>query len=191
MAAVHTQSIEVTGPIWAVEILFSTRLNQMRTAHGQIRFSAANHSLSMPDELGSAGIVIPAFFPELSAHVHSVELAAAGSTTTGRIATTQNVSPNQRIATGALFDLPDDLNEAYSLQSFQTEVGSLFSPRRKQIRWRRRTHRHRDRLRSSDPADINSSFNQSLQLPPFLDKEDYSGVSNFPMPTGTIRPVDG
>lgn len=190
ITAVHTQSIEVTGPVWAVENLFSTRLNQMRTAHGQIRFSAANHNLSMPDELASAGVVIPAFFPELSAHVHSVKLAAAGSTTTGRIATTQNASPNQRIATGALFYLPDDLNEAYSLPSFQTEVGSLFSPKKKQIAG---VGAHIGIVISSviDPADINSSFNQSLQLPPFLDIQDYSAVSNLPVPTVTIRPVDG
>jgi subtilase family serine protease len=189
ITAIHTQSIEVTGPVALVENLFSTRLNQMRTVRGQTRFSAANHKLSMPNELASAGVVIPAFFPELSAHVHSVKLAA-GSAAAGRLTTTSNASPNQRIATGALFYLPDDLNEAYSLPSFQTEAGSLLSPKKKQIAG---VGAHIGIVISSviDPADINSSFNQSLQLPPFLDIQDYSAVSNLPVPTVTIRPVDG
>src|SRR5580698_7650566 len=189
ITASHTQSIEVTGPVALVENLFSTRLNQMRTVRGQTRFSAANHKLSMPNELASAGVVIPAFFPELSAHVHSVKLAA-GSAAAGRLTTTSNASPNQRIATGALFYLPDDLNEAYSLPSFQTEAGSLLSPKKKQIAG---VGAHIGIVISSviDPADINSSFNQSLQLPPFLDIQDYSAVSNLPVPSVTIRPVDG
>ena len=189
ITAIHTQSIEVTGPVALVENLFSTRLNQMRTVRGQTRFSAANHKLSMPNELASAGVVIPAFFPELSAHVHSVKLAA-GSAAAGRLTTTSNASPNQRIATGALFYLPDDLNEAYSLPSFQTEAGSLLSPKKKQIAG---VGAHIGIVISSviDPADINSSFNQSLQLPPFLDIQDYSAVSNLPVPSVTIRPVDG
>lgn len=189
ITAVHTQSIEVTGPVALVENLFSTRLNQMRTKRGQIRFSAANHQLSMPNELASVGVVIPAFFPELSAHVHSVKLAA-GSSAAGRIAPTSNASPNQRIATAASLYLPDDLNEAYSLPSFQTEVGSFFSPKKKQIAG---VGAHIGIVISSviDPADINSSFNQSLQLPPFLDIQDYSAVSNLPVPSVTIRPVDG
>jgi subtilase family serine protease len=189
ITAVHTQSIEVTGPVALVENLFSTRLNQMRTREGQIRFSAANHKLSMPNELASAGVVIPAFFPELSAHVHSAKLAA-GSSAAGRIAPIGNASPNQRIATAASLYLPDDLNEAYSLPSFQTEVGSFFSPKKKQIAG---VGAHIGIVISSviDPADINSSFNQSLQLPPFLDIQDYSAVSNLPVPSVTIRPVDG
>lgn len=189
ITAVHTQSIEVTGPVALVEDLFSTRLNQMRTGRGQIKFSAANHKLSMPNELASAGVVIPAFFPELSAHVHSVKLAG-DSSAAGTITTASNASPNQRIATAANLYLPDDLNEAYSLPSFQTEVGSLFSPKKKQIAG---VGAHIGIVISSviDPADINSSFNQSLQLPPFLDIQDYSAVSNLPVPTVTIRPVDG
>ena len=190
VTAVHTQSIEVSGPVASVENLFSTRLNQMRNRSGQIRFSAAEHKLSMPSELASAGVVIPAFFPELSAHVHSVRLATAGSAAAARLATTGNASPNQRIATGALLYLPDDLNEAYSLPSFQTEVGSLFSSKKKQIAG---VGTHIGIVISSviHPADINSSFNQSLQLPPFLDVQDYSAVSNLPVPSVTIRPVDG
>ena len=133
--AVHTQNIEVTGPVWAVENLFSTRLNQMRTPRGKIKFSAANHQLFMPTEMASAGVVIPAFFPELSAHVHSVKLAA-GSAAAGKIAPANNAAPNQRIATAALLYLPDDLNEAYSLPSFQTEVGSFFGPKKQQMKQR-------------------------------------------------------
>ena len=160
----------------------------MRTPRGKIKFSAANHQLSMPNELASAGVVIPAFFPELSAHVHSVKLAA-GSAVAGKIAPTSNAAPNQRIATAALLYLPDDLNEAYSLPSFQTEVGSFFAPK-KQIAG---VGSHIGIVISSviDPADINRSFNPSLLLGPFVDIQHYSAVSTLPVPSVTIRPVDG
>jgi subtilase family serine protease len=187
ITAVHTQSIEVTGPVASVENLFSTRLNQMRMPSGKIKFSAANHQLTMPPELAVAGAVIPSFFPELSVHVHSAKLAAAS--TVGQIAATNNLSPNQRISTAALLYLPDDLNEAYSLPSFQTEAGPLFS-HKKQIAG---VGSHIGIVIDSviDPANINDSFNVSLALGPFVDIQDYSAVSNLPVPSVTIRPVDG
>lgn len=187
--AVHTQSIEVTGPVWAAENLFSTRLNQMVTRHGNIKFSAANHKLSMPNEMASAGVVIPAFFPELSAHVHSAQLAG-GSAAAAMLTATNNPTGNQRIATALSLYLPDDLNEAYLLPSFQTEVGSFFSPK-KQIAG---VGAHIGIVISSviSPADINHSFNTSLNAGgSIVDVQDYSAVSNLPLPSVTIRPVDG
>lgn len=189
--AVHTQSIEVTGPVWAAENLFSTRLNQVRTPHGNVKFSAANHKLSMPDELASAGVIVPAFFPELAAHIHSVQLAAdTASPTVTQLTSTQSASPNQRIATTAdLYYLPDDLNEAYSLPSFQTEIGSFFSPK-KQIAG---VGSHIAIVIDSviQPSDLNRSFNQSLSISPGIDIQDYSAVSNLPLPTVSVRAVDG
>ncbi|HEV2576725.1 MAG TPA: S53 family serine peptidase [Acidobacteriaceae bacterium] len=189
ITAEHTQSIEVTGPVAAVEALFSTRLNQVKTRNGKIRLSAHARPLTLPAELAAAGAVIPAFYPELAAHVHSSQLAAASSTL-GQLASTHSVSPDQRISTAALFYLPDDLNEAYSLPSFQTEAGSFFSPKKKQIAG---VGSHIAIVIDSviDPADINNSFNTSLSLGPFVDIQDYSAVSNLPVPSVTIRPVDG
>ena len=142
----------------------------------------------MPAELAMAGVIIPAFFPELSAHIHSVRLATAGSATAGKLTATSNASPNQRIATAALLYLPDDLNEAYSLPSFQTEAGPF--SHKKQIAG---VGSHIGIVIDSviDPGDINRSFNTSLSLGPFVDIQDYSAVSNLPLPSVTIRPVDG
>lgn len=189
--AVHTQSIEVTGPVWAAENLFSTRLNRMRTRHGNIKFSANNHHLTMPNEFSAADAVVPTFFPEFEAHIHSAKLAA-GSSILGQIAPTNNASGaslDQRLSTGLLYYLPDDLNEAYSLPSFQTEVGSLFGPK-KQLAG---VGAHIGIVISSviDPADINRSFNGSFKLGPYIDIQDYSAVSNLPLPSVTIRAVDG
>lgn len=189
ITAVHTQSIEVTGSVADVETLFSTRLNQMRMPQGQIKFSAANHKLSMPAEFAAAGAVIPTFFPELSAHVHSVALAAGSSTAAGKLAAAQNATPSQRLSTAFALYLPDDLNEAYSLPSFQTEVGSLFS-HKKQIAG---VGSHIGIVINSviDPSDINHSLNVTLSAGPFVDIQDYSAVSNLPVPSVTVRTVDG
>src|SRR5579875_3632072 len=45
VTAQHTQSIEVTGPVAAVETLFTTRLDQVRMRNGKVRFSTARHPL--------------------------------------------------------------------------------------------------------------------------------------------------
>ena len=189
VTAQHTQSIEVTGPVGNVEALFSTRLNQVKTRNGKIRLSAHARPLTLPEELASAGAVIPAFYPEFAAHVHSAQLAA-GSSTMGQLAPTHGTSPLQRISTAANLYLPDDLNEAYSLPSFQTEAGTFFSPKKKQIAG---VGSHIGIVIDSviDPSDINNSFNASLALGPFVDIQDYSAVSNLPVPSVTIRPVDG
>ena len=120
----------------------------------------------MPAEL--TGAVIPAFFPELSAHIHSVRLSTAGSATAGKLSATSNASPNQRIATAALFYLPDDLNEAYSLPSFQTEAGPLFH--KKQIAGVGFGHRHCDRLRHRIPGmTLTAALTPQAFSGPFVD----------------------
>lgn len=187
VTAQHTQSIEVTGPVAAVEALFSTRLDQVQLRNGKIRLSAAAHPLSLPAELAAAGAVIPAFYPQLSAHVHSAKMN--GSSVIGQLAPTHNASPSQRLSTSYLFYYADDLNEAYSFPSFTTEAGSLFSPK-KQIAG---VGSHIGIVIDSviDPADLQDSFNSEVYIGPYIDIQDYSAVSNLPEPTVTIRPVDG
>ena len=187
ITAVHTQSIEVTGTVADVEALFSTRLNQVRTHAGKIKLSAAARPLSLPAELAAAGAVIPAFYPQLSAHVHSARLA--GSSSLGKLTATQNASPSQRLSTSFLLYYPDDLNEAYSFPSFRTEAGPLFGPK-KQIAG---VGSHIGIVIDSviNPADLNASFNSEVFIGPYVDIQDYSAVSNLPLPSVTIRPVNG
>ena len=42
-----------------------------------------------------------------------------------------------------------------------------------------------------DPVDLGASFNSTVSVGPILDVQDYSAVSNLPVPTVIIRPVDG
>jgi subtilase family serine protease len=187
VTAQHTQSIEVTGPVATVEALFSTRLNQVKTRDGKIKLSAAAHPLSLPAELAAAGAVIPAFHPELSAHVHSARLSTAAAE--GQLAPTHNASPTQRLSTSYLLYYPDDLNEAYSLPSFLTEAGPFFGPKKQIAGVGARIGIVIDSV--IDPADLNASFNSEVYIGPYIDIQDYSAVSNLPLPTVTIRPVDG
>ena len=115
----QTQSLLVSGPVWAVEKTFATQLERVRTPKGQIRLAAANHHLTLPQALASMGAVIPQFTPHL-AHVHSQP---------GRKLST--ISPLARLSSNDSFYYPNDLNEAYQLPSFRTEVTPLHS--RKQI----------------------------------------------------------
>lgn len=188
VTAQHTQSIEVTGPVAVVEALFATRLNQVKIHGGKMRLSAAAHPLSLPQELAAAGAVIPAFHPELSAHVHSAKLAASASV--GRLVPAKNVSPSQRLSTSFLFYYPDDLNEAYDFPSFTTQAGGSFFSPKKQIAG---VGSHIGIVISSviDPADLAASFNSEVSIGPYVDIQDYSAVSNLPLPSVTVRPVDG
>jgi subtilase family serine protease len=191
VTAQHTQSLEVTGPVAAVETLFSTRLNQVKTHSGKLRLSAAAHPLSLPSELAAAGAVIPAFYPELSAHVHSAKVSASTLATAGQLAPGNNsLAPSQRLSTSYLFYYPDDLNEAYSLPAFNTEVGPLFSSKEKQLAG---VGSHIGIVIDSviSPADLNLSFNSTVSIGPYVDVQDYSAVSNLPVPSVTVRPVDG
>ena len=67
VTAERTQNLEVTGPVWAVERMFSTRLQQVRMPKGSTRLAALNHKLTLPVELAAVGAVIPAFNPSLMA----------------------------------------------------------------------------------------------------------------------------
>ncbi len=188
VTAQHTQSIEVTGPVAAVEALFSTRLNQVVTRNGKVRLSAHARPLTLPQELASAGAVIPGFYPELAARVHYARIA--GSSTMGQLAPTHGTSPLQRLSTSFLLYYPDDLNEAYSLPSFTTEAHTFSAPKKKQIAG---VGSHIGIVIDSviNPADLSASFNSGVSIGPYIDVQDYSAVSNLPVPSVTVRPVDG
>jgi hypothetical protein len=78
--------------------------------------------LFLPQAPASIGAVIPQFTPHLFAHVHSHP---------GRKLST--VDPLARLSSTNSFYHPNDLNEAYQLHSFRTEVTPLHSWKPAQI----------------------------------------------------------
>jgi subtilase family serine protease len=121
------------------------------------------------------------------AHVHSHHVAAGNSTqhlTAGGSAG----GVQDRLANDFSFFYANDLNEAYRLPAFN----ATFPP-----------GRHGAQLAGVgatigivissviDPADLAASFNSVVGVGPILDVQDYSAVSNLPVPTVTIRKVDG
>ncbi len=175
----QTQSLLVTGPVWAVEKTFATQLERVRIPKGQIRLAAANHHLTLPQALASMGAVIPQFTPHLLAHVHSQP---------GRKLST--ITPLARLSSNDSFYYPNDLNEAYQLPSFRTQVTPLHSRKPAQIAGVGSTI---GIVISSviDPADLAKTFNSSFNSSAGPIIQAYSANSNLPVPTVTIRPVDG
>jgi len=174
-----TQNLQVSGPVWAVEKLFATQLQRVQSSKGRVKLAAVNHRFSMPAPLSTMGAVIPEFSPHLSAHVHS---NAARKLPTS--------SPLLRFSSVGFF-YPNDLNEAYQLPSFQTQVKPLRSRKPAQIAG---VGSHIGIVISSviDPNDLASTFNSTLTLAPGVAlTQDYADNSNLPAPTVTIRPVDG
>ena len=113
----QTQNLQVEGPVSAVDKLFATQLQQVRTPRGHVRLAAANHHLTLPDQLASVGAVVPEFTAHLESHLHSARplkpLASA--------------SPLFRLSSNDSFFYANDLNEAYQLPAFNAEVTPLFS----------------------------------------------------------------
>jgi subtilase family serine protease len=179
IASEHTQSLEVQGPVSAVQKMFSTQLMQVRIPNGRMKFAAAQRHLTLPDTLASVGAVIPEFTTHLAAHVHSVK--------TGRALSTAN--PAFRLTSNDSFYYPNDLNEAYQLPSFQTEVDPLFSRHAKQIAG---VGSHIGIVISAviNPADLANTFNSTINLGGGEQLiQAYSENSNLPVPTVTIRKV--
>ena len=142
ITAEHTQSLEVEGPVLAVERTFATHLMQVRTEKGRMKFAAAEHHLTLPDALASVGAVVPEFTTHLAAHVHSRRMGGPGLAA---------ASPLIRLSSSDGFFYPNDLNEAYQLPSFRTASG---------------VGAHIGVVISSviDPADLAKTFNSSLNL---------------------------
>lgn len=179
VVAEHTQSLEVEGPVRAVETLLSAHLQWVKTSKGQVKLAAAERHLTLPEALASVGAVIPEFTPHLEAHVHSHAISRP-----------LKDEPLFRLSSGSLY-YPNDLNEAYQLPSFRTEVAPFGSRHPAQIAG---VGAHIGIVISSviSPADLDATFNSSLNLGggDFLNQE-YSTFSNLPVPSVAIRPVNG
>jgi subtilase family serine protease len=176
--AEHTQSLEVEGTVSAVDNAFATQLEQVRTPKGLIRLAASDRHLTLPQALASMGAVIPQFRP-LFAHVHSQR---------GRKLSA--LSPLERLSSSNSVYYPNDLNEAYQLPSFRTKVTPLHGRAPAQIAGVGSTI---GIVISSviNPADLANAFNSSFTSGGVPIVQAYSANSNLPVPTVTIRPVDG
>jgi len=173
-----TQSLEVEGSVANAERLFSTHLNLVQTKHGNVKLAAAEGHVNVPRALAAMGAVIPEFTTHLAAHVHSHVVKPLA-----------NAAPIFRLSSNSSFFYPNDLNEAYQLPSFQTEVRPLFSRHPAQIAG---VGAHIGIVISSviDPADLANTFNSTLPLGGGLNLiQAYSANSNLPVPTVTIRPI--
>lgn len=178
-----TQNLEVEGPVSAVEKMFSTHVMKVRMPKGRMKFASAERHLTLPYELASVGAVVPEFTTHLAAHVHSVAVPLA---TARPLA---GATPLFRLSSNSSFFYPNDLNEAYQLPSFQTEVRPFRSRRLAQIAG---VGTHIGIVIASviDPNDLAATFNSDLPLAPGIDLiQAYSDNSNLPVPTVTIRPV--
>jgi subtilase family serine protease len=180
IVAEHTQSLEVEGPVWAVETMFSAHLQRVITPKGRVKLSAAEGHLTLPDALALAGAVIPEFAPHLAAHVHSKTITRPFLL----------ADPLFRLSSSSLY-YPNDLTEAYQSPSFRTEIEPFGARRPAQIAG---VGAHIGIVISSviSPSDLDDTFNSSLNLGGgnFLNQE-YSTYSNLPVPAVTIRTVDG
>jgi subtilase family serine protease len=186
--AEHTQSLTVQGPVAAVERLFSTQLVQTRASNGKMKWAAMHHGqLNLPQRLAELGAVIPEFAPHLSSHVHSRTLQAAD---TSHLAIGGTIATLARLANADSFFYPNDLNEAYQLPSFRAQVTPLFSRHPVQLAGVGSTI---GIVISSviDPVDLAASFNSTVSAGGITDVQNYSAVSNLPVPTVTFHPVNG
>ena len=173
-----TQSLEVEGSVANTERLFSTRLNRMQMKRGNVRLAAAEGHVTVPQALAKMGAVIPEFTTHLASHVHSKVIRRLTS-----------ASPVFRLSSNDSFFYSTDLNEAYQLPSFQTEVRPPFSRNSKQIAG---VGAHIGIVISSviSPADLARTFNSTLPLGGGLALiQAYSANSNLPVPTVKIRPI--
>jgi subtilase family serine protease len=187
----RTQSLDVEGPVWAVERLFATRLHNVRTAQGSNKLAAEQGHIALPNELAALGAVVPEFAPQLGAHVHSHRLERAPQAQSSLKTGGSGAGPLERLGPAASFFYAVDLKEAYQLPSFQTEVAPLHSTHPAQIAGVGSTI---GIVISSviSPADLNASFNSTVSLGAGLtDVNNYSANSNLPVPTVAIRPVLG
>jgi len=192
-----TQNLDVEGPVSAVEKLFNTQIERVQMKSGNVKLAAAGDHLNMPQSLAAMGAVIPEFTVHLAAHVHSQvlrPLAAAhplaAPSSLAASAAAPASPPVPRLADADSFFYATDMNEAYQLPSFQTEITPLFSRQRQQIAG---VGAHIGIVISSviSPADLANAFNSTISAGSATDVQAYSAHSNLPVPTVTIRPVDG
>jgi subtilase family serine protease len=174
-----TQSLEVEGPVRAVEGMFAAHLNLVKTDKGVVKLAAAEGHLNLPDTLTAVGAVVPAFAARPEAHVHSSVATKALMAT----------DPQFRLSSSDSFFYPNDMDEAYQLPSFRTEVPGW--PGEKQIAG---VGSHIGIVISSviSTSDLDATFNSSFEAGPGdYEIQAYSAHSNLPVPTVAIRTVDG
>jgi subtilase family serine protease len=190
VTAEHTQNIEVEGSVAAVENLFSTRLQQVRMAKGNMKFSAANHQMKLPADLAAMGAIIPEFHPHLAAHVHSERLSVSGHAAplvAGGGAT------NERLSSADSFFYPNDMKQAYVFPSFTTTaVPKSKAPSGSPVQIVG-LNTHIGIVISSTvlQSDINRSFNSTVSAGADKSIQNYSGNTSLPVPAVTIHPVLG
>jgi len=182
----HTQSIEVEGSIHQVENLLSMHLENVRTAEGKIKHSAANHEMTLPAEFIEAGAIIPAFAPHLARHVHSERVNAQRTPLTARPA---GLSTSFRLSSGESWYYPNDMAEAYDFPSFLTSVTQSGGPAL-EITGAGRTI---GILMSStiSPADLADDFESSISFGGSSVIQRFPLHTTVPVPTVTVEPVDG
>lgn len=190
IVAEHTQNLTVQGPVAAVEQLFATRLTPVKTQGGRVQLAAANHGrLTLPQRLAELGAVVPDFTPpQLAAHVHSRKIQAnvAVQLGVGGIGSTL-----ARLANTNSFYYANDLRQAYDLPSFQAEFRPPLQHQQVQLAGVGSTI---GIVISSviDPNDIALSFDSTISVQSGVsDVQNYSAVSNLPVPTVTFHPVNG
>jgi subtilase family serine protease len=188
----QAQSITVKGPVSAVEATFDTRLQQGKTPQGHMKYlNAEGRHLNLPAALASTGAIIPAFNAHV-AHVHSERLAKAlVRLTTTRAQTRLAASPQARLASSYGYFYATDLNEAYKLPSFRTQVRPLRHPRHAvQIAG---VGANIGIVISSliSPADLDASFDSTVSSGSYADLQAYTANSNLPMPFISFRIIDG
>jgi subtilase family serine protease len=186
-----TQSLDVEGPVSAVEALFSTTLQNVKARNGKSRLAAIDHGrLNLPAELAAMGAIVPAFSPREGAHVHShvKKLTAAEQ---AALKAGGSANPAERLGAAASFFYAVDMNEAYQEPSFQTEATPLFSRHPAQIAGVGSTI---GIVISSVvlQSDVNKTFNSTVSISATdVDINNYTANSNLPIPVVTTRAVDG
>jgi hypothetical protein len=112
------------------------------------------------------------------------------ATGTAALAAGGSGTPLARLANTNSFFYATDLNEAYQLPSFRTEITPLFGRHPAQITGAGATI---GIVISSviDPADLAASFNSTINAGGVSDVQNYSAVSNLAVPTVAFHPVNG
>src|SRR6185437_11686878 len=184
----HTQNLTVQGSVAAVEQLFSTQLTPVKTRNGRMALAAANHGkLTLPQRLSELGAIVPEFSPQLAAHVHSRKVQGVDAVDLGIGGIGSTLA---RLANTNSFFYPNDMREAYHLPSFQAEVRPPLQRQKVQLAGVGSTI---GIVISSviDPNDLALSFNSTVSAGAVSDVQNYSAVSNLPVPTVTFHPVNG
>ncbi len=135
----------------------------------------------MPAELASVDASVPEFTGRFVAHVHSQRA----------VQNILEVHPDARLSSSNSLYYPNDLNEAYQLPSFRTQVAALETQKTTQVVG---VGAHIGIVMSSKIAqsDLDSTFNSSISLSSGgNENQNYSKYSNLPVPKIKYRPVNG